>query len=59
MIDSNAAVNFFSPVAVVPDSMNGNSYDSSKVGMEYDLGGGASTQGIFLCADVAVAVFFT
>lgn len=50
MIDNNLAVNFFSPSAVVPENMNGNNFDTSKVGMEYDLSGGVSTQGICLIA---------
>lgn len=46
MIDNNLAANFFSPSAVVPENMNGNDFDTSKVGMEYDLSGGLSTQGM-------------
>lgn len=44
--DDNLAVNVLSPVVLATDNMNGNNYDSSKIGMEYDLSGGASTQGI-------------
>lgn len=44
-VDESLAVNSFSPVVAVPsDNMNGNNYDTSRVGMEYDLSGG--TQGI-------------
>ncbi len=48
MVDNNnLAVNFFSPIAVAPDNMNGNNYDTSRVGMEYDLSGGMQTQGTY------------
>lgn len=49
MVDNSLVVNVFSPVAVIPpDNMNGDNYDSSKVGMEYDLSGGV-TQGNLFC----------
>lgn len=47
VVDDSLVVNGFAPIAVVPDNnMNGDNYDTSKVGMEYDLSGGASSQGI-------------
>lgn len=45
LVADNLALNVFAPIPVGSDNMNGNNYDSSKVGMEYDLSGGASTQG--------------
>lgn len=44
MVDNNLGVNVISPVGVAAsDNMNGNNYDTSRVGVEYDLSGGAST----------------
>ncbi|KAG4071617.1 hypothetical protein HA402_011771 [Bradysia odoriphaga] len=43
LVDNSLSTNFFLPVAVPSDNMNGNNYDTSKVGMEYDLSGGMSS----------------
>lgn len=48
MADSNFDVNILaSPGVVGSDNMNGINYDSSKMGMDYDLSGGVPTEGTY------------
>lgn len=48
LADISLPVNGLSPIVIASDNMNGNNYDTSRVGMEYDLSGGAPNQGISL-----------
>ncbi|KAJ6640899.1 Integrin alpha-PS3 [Pseudolycoriella hygida] len=47
IVENNVEVNVFPPIVAVPDNMNGNNYDTSRVGMEYDLSGAVWTEDEF------------